>query len=233
MNALQQYDAQSIGACHALVGVDEVGRGCLAGPVMAAACSLRTDFFRSQHALKLSAEFKDSKKLSASKRTQLLRVVEPLRSDDLLDYAVGISTVDEIAVLNILGATRLAMQRALDLLVEQASLEAGARNQMSLDSSYLYVGDQCWRIQVDGRPLKPFPYPHLSLIQGDGRSLSIAIASVVAKTRRDAYMEVLDRQFPAYGFAQNKGYGTKQHRIALKQHGAISEHRALFLRKVL
>jgi len=233
MNALQKYDAESIGACHALVGVDEVGRGCLAGPVMAAACSLRADFFRSQQALKLSVEFKDSKKLSASKRTQLLRVVEQLRSDDLLDYAVGMSSVDEIAGLNILGATRMAMQRALDLLVEQASLEAGTRDQMSLDSSYVYVGDQCWRIQVDGRPLKPFPYPHHSLIKGDGRSLSIAIASVVAKTRRDAYMEVLDRQFPAYGFAKNKGYGTKQHRIALKQYGAIYEHRALFLRKVL
>lgn len=233
MNSLQSFDAESIGACHALVGLDEVGRGCLAGPVMAAACRLRADFFRSQHALKLSAEFKDSKKLSASKRTQLLRVAEQLRSDALLDYAVGMSSVDEIAALNILGATRMAMQRALDLLVEQASLEAGARNQMSLDPSYFYVGDQCWRIQVDGRPLKPFPYPHHSLIQGDGRSLSIAIASVVAKTRRDAYMEVLDRQFPAYGFAQNKGYGTKQHRIALKQYGAISEHRALFLRKVL
>ena len=233
MNSLQSFDAESIGACHALVGVDEVGRGCLAGPVMAAACRLRADFFGSQHALRLSAEFKDSKKLSASKRMQLLRVAEQLRSDALLDYAVGMSTVDEIAGLNILGATRMAMQRALDLLVEQASLEAGTGNQMSLDPSYFYVGDQCWRIQVDGRPLKPFPYPHHSLIQGDGRSLSIAIASVVAKTRRDAYMEVLDRQFPVYGFAQNKGYGTKQHRIALMQHGATSEHRALFLRKVL
>lgn len=233
MNSLQSFDAESIGACHGLVGVDEVGRGCLAGPVMAAACRLTSDFFKSQHALKRSAEFKDSKKLSVSKRTQLLRVAEQLRSDALLDYAVGMSSVDEIAAQNILGATRLAMQRALDLLVEQASVEAGARHQMSLEPSCLYVGDQRWRIQVDGRPLKPFPYPHHSLIQGDGRSLSIAIASVVAKTRRDAYMEVLDRQFPVYGFAQNKGYGTQQHRIALKQHGAISEHRALFLRKVL
>jgi ribonuclease HII len=233
MNALQKYDTESIGACHSLVGVDEVGRGCLAGPVMAAACRLKSDFFSSCHALGRSSDFKDSKKLSASKRTQLWGVVEQLRADALLDYAVGMSSVDEIATLNILGATRLAMQRALDSLVKQGLIEAGAGDQMSLDPNYLYLRDQRWLIQVDGRPLKPFPYPHRSLIKGDGRSLSIAIASVVAKARRDAYMEALDRQFPAYGFAQNKGYGTKQHRIALKQHGAISEHRALFLRKVL
>lgn len=233
MNSLQSFDAESIGACHALVGVDEVGRGCLAGPVMAAACSLRADFFRSQQALKLSAEFKDSKKLSASKRTQLLRVVEQLRSDNLLDYAVGISTVDEIAALNILGATRLAMQRALELLVQQVQVETVASQEPKLDSTFLWLGDQPWLIQVDGPPLKPFPYPHCSLIKGDGRSLSIAMASVVAKTRRDAHMQALDRQFPEYGFAQNKGYGTKQHRFALKQHGPIEEHRALFLRKLL
>ena len=233
MNVLQKHDAELIGACHALVGVDEVGRGCLAGPVMAAACCLRADFFKSQHALKLSAEFKDSKKLSASKRMQLLWVAEQLRSDALLDYAVGMSSVDEIAVLNILGATRLAMQRALDLLVQQVQVETVASQEPKLDSTFLWLGDQPWLIQVDGPPLKPFPYPHRSLIQGDGRSLSIAMASVLAKTRRDVHMQALDRQFPEYGFAQNKGYGTKQHRSALKQHGPIAEHRALFLRKLL
>ena len=171
--------------------------------------------------------------MSASKRTQLLRVAEQLRSDALLDYALGMSSVDEIAALNILGATRMAMQRALDLLVEQASVEAGARNQMSLDPSYLYVGDQCWRIQVDGRPLKPFPYPHHSLIQGMGARCRLPLRVWWPRLGAMPIWRVLDRQFPVYGFAQNKGYGTKQHRIALKQHGATSEHRALFLRKVL
>lgn len=233
MNVLQKFDAELMGACHALVGVDEVGRGCLAGPVVAAACRLERHFFTSRHALALSAEFKDSKKLSASKRIQLMQAVEELRESGFLDYAVGFSSVDEIAALNILGATRLAMQRAIDLLIKQVQVSPIVVAEMAQDSASIVVGDQYWLIQVDGPPLKPFPYPHRSLIKGDGRSLSIAIASVAAKTRRDAHMLALDRQFPVYGFAQNKGYGTEHHRMAVKKYGFISEHRALFLRKLL
>ena len=232
MNAFQKFDAALVGDCHSLIGVDEVGRGCLAGPVMAAACRLGADFFSSSRALELSAGFRDSKKLSASKRMQLLQNVEGLKSDGMLDYAVGCSSVDEIASLNILGATRLAMQRAIELLIRQAHLEADGVKKVTHEHDAIWVGGQRWLIQVDGPPLRSFPYPHSSLVKGDGRSLSIAIASVVAKTRRDAHMQVLDSKFPEYGLAQNKGYGTEQHRLALKQHGPVAEHRALFLRKL-
>ena len=232
MNTLQTFDYNLLRNCEYVIGVDEVGRGSLAGPVAAAACLVGRDFFASQQVVLLSAEFKDSKKLTPKMRSKLMQRVEDLRADGYLDYAVGSSSVKEIATHNILGATRLAMQRALDALLGQTKLGAFTNEPQVLGHDFISFGDQRCLVQIDGPPLKAFPYPHRSVVKGDGQSLSIAIASVVAKVHRDAYMQDLDRQFPVYGFAQHKGYGTEQHRFAVKAHGAISEHRHLFLRKL-
>ena len=86
---------------------------------------------------------------------------------------------------------------------------------------------------VDGRPLKPFPYRHTALVKGDGRSFVIAMASIAAKVSRDRGMQVLEQEYPGYGFAQHKGYGTAAHRAALRELGPCKAHRELFLRKVL
>jgi ribonuclease HII len=89
------------------------------------------------------------------------------------------------------------------------------------------------RILVDGLPLKNFPYPHLGVVGGDGRSLCIAMASVIAKVTRDRMLTALDGTFPGYGFAQHKGYGTEEHREAVLRQGRCPEHREMFLRKLL
>ena len=113
MNALQQHDQQQLTEVDRLIGIDEAGRGCLAGPVTAGACVLKRDFFESPEAVELSAAINDSKQLSAKARAQQLAVIEQLRDQGLLDFEVASGSVEEIAELNILGATRLAMRRAV------------------------------------------------------------------------------------------------------------------------
>ena len=232
MNALQQHDADMLQQVQYLVGVDEAGRGCLAGPVIAGACVLRPEFFQQAAAVRLSSAINDSKQLTAARRAEQLEVIEGLRSEGWLDFEVASSSVAEIAELNILGATRLAMRRAVEGLVGRArdwSLP------LLVESGPLFEQVEAERVRllVDGRPLKPFPYQHVGLVKGDGKSLAIAMASIVAKVRRDAEMARLAEQYPRYAFDQHKGYGTAVHRAALLLHGASPVHRELFLRKIL
>jgi len=231
MNNLQQHDFDRLQSHDWLVGVDEAGRGCLAGPVVAGACVLNAAFFESKEAVELSAQINDSKQLSASAREAQLVVLEQLRAEGLLDFAVASGTVAEIAEFNILGATRLAMQRA----VEDVASHAVDWELPSVVLTGPLFGVQLSKVQliVDGRPLKPFPYAHEGIIKGDGKSLAIAMASIAAKVTRDRAMKQLAAQYPEYGFEVHKGYGTQKHRAALQTHGACPIHRELFLRKIL
>ena len=230
MNLLQAHDYRQLTEFEWLIGVDEAGRGCLAGPVMAGACLLKRNFFESAEALKLSAAVNDSKKLSETAREAQYEVIVGLREQGLLDFEVASGSVEEIETLNILGATRLAMQRALEGLATRANgwnlPEAAADGPLFQQSSRICI-------LVDGRPLKPFPYAHAGLVKGDGKSLAIAIASIAAKVMRDFEMTKLAKLYPEYAFDRHKGYGTAQHRAALHRHGVRAVHRKLFLQKIV
>lgn len=175
-------------------GCDEAGRGCLAGPVFAAAVILPPDF---QHAL-----LTDSKQLSAAQRAELRPIIETYA----VAFAVASVSPQEIDRINIHNASYLAMHRALDTL--------------GLEAEYIIV---------DGNRFIPYRQtPHCCIVKGDGKYLSIAAASILAKTYRDDYMESLAMDFPEYGWCQNKGYPTIQHRSAILEHGITPHHRRTF-----
>ena len=230
MNLLQAYDRDRLSDYSRLIGIDEAGRGCLAGPVVAGACVFSQKLFESPDALAQSALINDSKQLSAESREYQFTVLESLRAEGFIDFAIASGTVAEIALHNILGATRLAMQRAIEQLARQAD---GWSLPHMAAADPLFKAASVVKIIVDGRPLRPFQYAHEGVIKGDGKSLSIAMASIAAKVTRDREMLRLADKYPEYGFAQHKGYGTAAHRAALIKYGASPSHRELFLRRVL
>lgn len=175
-------------------GCDEAGRGCLAGPVVAAAVVLPKNF-------KLTL-LDDSKKLSEKQRNNLRPIIE----QKAISWGIGIVDHLEIDEINILNASFLAMHRALDNLN--------------------LVPDE---LLIDGNRFNPYKnIPHHCMIKGDGRFLSIAAASVLAKTYRDDLMKKLDLEFPHYFWKKNKGYPTKEHRQAIRKKGASPYHRLTF-----
>lgn len=177
-----------------VAGVDEAGRGPLAGPVAAAAVMLPPGYE--------CPGLDDSKKLSAAKRERLYNL---LTKDPAVVWAVATASCEEIDRLNILRASHLAMRRAVEALDPRP--------------------DHCL---IDGLPVRDFPLPHDAIVKGDGRSLSIAAASIIAKVTRDRMMGAIDREFPQFGFARHQGYGTKAHLEALRIHGPCRHHRRSF-----
>jgi len=177
-----------------IAGVDEVGVGPLAGPLVAAAVILPRD-------IELSG-VDDSKKLSRPARTRLCAAIR------VCAVGVGLGVVEaaEVDRLNTFWAALEAMRRAV------AALPVAAE-----------------QLLVDARTIPGVSLPQLALVKGDARSYSIAAASIVAKVTRDAMMDELDRDFPAYGFGRNMGYGTAEHLAALQQHGPCPVHRRSFL----
>lgn len=176
-----------------IAGIDEVGRGPLAGPVMAAACVLPVHFDL--------PGLNDSKKLSESKREKLFEQI----SSQALGYAIGSAEPAEIDLLNILGATKLAMKRAVEGLKIRPHF-----------------------LLIDALELPLLKIPQKGIVRGDSLSASIAAASILAKVTRDRLMTELDRIYPHYGFAQNKGYGTQKHLEALEAYGSCPIHRQTF-----
>lgn len=179
-----------------ICGVDEAGRGPLAGPVCAAAVILPPN-------LELPG-LDDSKKLSDKRRRELF----PLIKEKAIAYGIAFADHDEIDEINILQATYLAMQRALDQL--------SVKPQLAL---------------IDGNRAKDFGVPVQTVIHGDSLSASIAAASILAKVTRDNYMLEMAEEYPQYGFDVHKGYGTKAHYAALTEYGACPIHRQSFLKK--
>ena len=175
-------------------GIDEAGRGCLAGPVVAAAVILPSGFF---HPL-----LNDSKQLSGKTRDNLRLVIE----EEALAWAVGTATPREIDEINILNATFLAMNRA----VERLPVTPG-------------------HLLVDGNRFRNMSgIPHTCIVRGDAKICSVAAASILAKTHRDEIMQELHGRYPGYGWSKNKGYPTRIHREAIRKNGISPFHRLSF-----
>ena len=178
-------------------GVDEAGRGPLAGPVCAAAVILPEGL--------VIPELNDSKKLTAKKRDALYDII----CESAVAFGIAFATVDEIEALNIKGATYLAMDRAI----------------ADMDTAPVLA-------LVDGNDKNTLSIPAIKVVKGDSLCASIAAASVLAKVTRDRYMDELDAQYPRYGFAKHKGYGTAAHYAALREFGPSPVHRPTYLRKM-
>lgn len=185
----------------AVCGVDEAGRGPLCGPVVAAACILPPD--------PDLPGLNDSKKLTPHRREQLFDLIR----ERAVAYCVAEASVEEIDRLNILEADLLAMRRAI------AGLHTPDGRPVRADFAL-----------IDGNIARDFPIPARAVIKGDATSLSIAAASVLAKVTRDRLCVELDAQYPQYGIAKHKGYGTAAHMAALRQYGASPIHRRKFVR---
>lgn len=175
-------------------GTDEAGRGCLSGPVVAAAVILPLDYHN-----KL---LNDSKQLSEAKRKKLRPIIEK----DALAYGVSFINEKEVDQLNVLQASITGMHRAISM--------------MSITPEYIIV---------DGNKFKPYKdVPFETIVKGDAKYLSIAAASVLAKTYRDDFMEKIHKEFPFYNWKNNKGYPTKEHRKAIQEYGITKYHRKTF-----
>ena len=178
-----------------IAGIDEAGRGPLAGPVVVAAVILPEKFRHST--------LNDSKKLSPDRREE---IYEELTHRTDVTWAVAMADHEEVDRRNIFWATVVAMERATRKLAVQPE-----------------------HVLIDGNHIRGFSYPQTAIVGGDGRSFSIAAASVIAKVTRDRHMMEMDRHYPGYEFAQHKGYGTALHRERLDLHGPCPIHRRSFL----
>ncbi len=175
-------------------GCDEAGRGCLAGPVVAAAVILPPGFSNEL--------LNDSKQLSERQRNNLRHIIE----QEATAWAVAFVTPEEIDKINILQASILAMHNAI--------------SQLSPKPDFLLI---------DGNRFNPYPgIPHKCIVKGDATYMSIAAASILAKTHRDEYMSAIAKEYPQYGWERNKGYPTRDHRAAIAAHGTTPHHRLSF-----
>ena len=188
-----------------IAGVDEAGRGPLAGPVTVAAVILPKAWIKEGMPESLR-EVNDSKKLSGAVRERLYNELQA--HPEVIKSVVMLSS-EQIDRLNILRATHQGMLLALEGLVKQGCVPQ--------------------HVLVDGCDVKAITYPHTALVKGDAKSYSIAAASILAKVERDHIMMEYDKQWPEYGFAQHKGYGTETHRAALKKYGLCPIHRRTFV----
>lgn len=182
-----------------LAGIDEAGRGPLAGPVVAAAVIFDPEYIQAE----LEPTFgrlTDSKAMTEARREEYFQV---LTESVHVDIGIGIVEAEEIDRINILQATHKAMAKAASSISPQFAL-------------------------VDGLPVKGLPCESRSIVKGDALSISISAASIIAKVTRDQILTELDAKYPEYGFAKHKGYGTAQHLAALRQHGATPHHRKSF-----
>jgi len=233
---LRGFDLKQIKGVNSLIGVDEVGRGAFAGPVVAAAVVVSRDFLDGRWAVARSGRVNDSKVLNAEQREELWCEFEALAAAGKIHANFGVAGVEEIAELNILGATKLAMRRALETIYPPEAFAAPPVEPdlfSSLEERESFQPPVSARVIVDGLALRGFPYPHTPFVNGDARSLCIAMASIIAKVTRDRMMNDLETRYPGYGFARHKGYGTEEHREAVLRLGRCPEHREMFLRKLL
>lgn len=191
-------------------GIDEVGRGCLYGPVVAAAVVMPPTSSLSDN---MWTQIKDSKKLSPKKRAELAIYIKNVATT----YGIGIASVEEIDDINILQATMRAMHRALDQAYDKSAFD-----QLKVDGTYFIPYKHVNAAQ---------PIPHVCLVGGDASELSIAAASIIAKQYRDELIQRLLQENPdhaVYGLKTNMGYGTKVHIQALHEHGPTIYHRKTF-----
>lgn len=197
LDAMKEYEKKYAGKGY-VCGIDEAGRGPLAGPVVAAAVILpaNRDFIY----------LNDSKKVTEKRREVLFDEI----TKEAVAYGIGMASCEEIDEINILQATYLAMKRAVENMVVKP--------------------DVCLN---DAVTIPDVDIEQVPIVKGDAKSVSIAAASIVAKVTRDRLMQMLDREYPEYGFAKHKGYGTKEHRDAIRRMGATPYHRKTFLGNII
>lgn len=209
-----------------IIGIDEVGRGPLAGPVAVGVVRLKVEKLKVN--TKLGQDFRDSKKLSPKAREAWLVKIDEARSEGWLEYAVAFVPPSVIDKKGLSYAIRTAIEKALNQLGNETSkLTAPIPNSIfNIQRSALVL--------LDGGLRAPAHYLNQeTIIKGDEKELSIALASIVAKVARDKKMVALAKKFPEYGFEKHKGYGTRAHYIAIKKHGITPHHRKSFLNRVL
>ncbi len=197
LQAMRVYERQYDDECDLICGIDEVGRGPLAGPVVAAAVILPRGL--------VIPHVNDSKKLTEKMRQKL----SPQIMDQALDVGIGSASPERIDEINILQATYEAMRQAVDRLCLKPDI-----------------------ILIDAVQIPGLDIPQCPIIKGDAKSISIACASIVAKVYRDQLMTEYDNQYPEYGFASNKGYGSAAHIEALRRYGPCPIHRKTFIGKI-
>jgi len=185
-----------------VIGIDEVGRGPLAGPVVCCACI----FFDNKINDKELYFIDDSKKLSQKKRNIAIKEIYKLKKKNKLNFSLGMASVEEIDKYNILEATKISMRRAV-----------------------MKINQPPTNLIIDGKiNLKLKNYPSIGIIKGDQKSYSIAASSIIAKIHRDRYMKYLSNKFPSYGWSSNMGYGTKKHIEEIHIKGITIHHRKSF-----
>lgn len=189
-------------------GTDEAGRGCLAGPVTAAAVMLPNSF--------ANELLTDSKLLTEKKR----KLLKPIIEKQAIAYSFCHVMMDEIDKINILQASITAMHRSIDNMLSSLNTKEGtlSRKQKKLQ-----------HILVDGNKFNPYPnIDHTTVVKGDSKYLPIAAASILAKTERDHFMDTIHEEYPMYNWKKNKGYPTKEHREAIRKYGITKYHRTSF-----
>lgn len=219
--AMRKFAVSQMGENAVVVGIDEVGRGPLAGPVVACAAVLK--------ASDIMPALNDSKKLTRPKREAMYQAVQ----DACECFAVASASVEEIDRMNILEADFLAMRRALQAL-GMPGIQESAPEIPIFQKGMLPAGSKIL-IAVDGN-LKIHGIPEemqIPVVKGDGRIASISAASILAKVFRDRYMDDLEKRYPGYGFDKHAGYGTKAHLEAIRHQGMTPEHRKSFHPKSL
>ncbi len=264
---LIDFDRHAIQNYAGLIGIDEAGRGALAGPVVAAAVWLSSDFLKNIKLDGLLAKVNDSKQLSPDLREGIFQVILELEAKQSLCYSYAMRESQAIDASNILRTTQEAMAECLLKLHKEADKlekeflakepraldEENAQNNTELSLSFCdsfgYIAEndseglfskphkgakaqKPARILIDGSPLKNIPYPHTTLVKGDTQSFAIALASIVAKVKRDRYMRECQKDYPHFSFSEHKGYGTAHHREEILQFGPSPLHRASFLKKL-
>ena len=218
MNAISLDFERAFPPGTTVMGIDEAGRGPLAGPVFTAAVSVPLDVAADLLSGPWSA-INDSKKLSEKRRDALAEVIKATPS---CTWTVASASALEVDQLNILRATHLAMRRAALALAEALT------NHEPRTANHEPRTTSPYRILVDGLPVPSLPFPSQNVVKGDAKSLFIAAASILAKTSRDAYCREMEAKYPGYGFAVHKGYPTAAHMEALNRLGPCPEHRQSF-----
>lgn len=206
-----------------IIAVDEVGMGCLAGPVVVCAVRFTKDFFNKEH--KEFSGVRDSKLLSANQRGEYAALLQSLPG---IRYQLAFCYPKTIDRLNIYRASRLAMRRAVGKLEQEARSKKQVSSFKALNSRFLLHASKIM-VLVDGpHKIDNLSLPQQAIVKGDRRVFAIACASIIAKVHRDRMMLRYHKRFPQYGFDQHKGYGTKQHFAMLAAHGPTPLHRRSF-----
>ncbi|MDR1906885.1 MAG: ribonuclease HII [Puniceicoccales bacterium] len=210
MNERIIFDREMVADSAHLIGVDEAGRGPLAGPVIVCGTKISRDFLQRVTDFPPLLWVNDSKKLSPEKREILFQYLLGLRKQRLIQFTVSARDHATIDKINILEATTDAMSDAVARLISSST-----------------------KVLIDGNSLKHFHYPHLGIIKGDSKSFCIGMASIIAKVTRDRIMNFLSKKYPQYGFEKHKGYGTTAHISAIQQYGPSPIHRKTFCKNFI